>query len=455
MRARRQLFLAVAIQLRPHQITHAQKLASILAQRATAHDGSDCGTGKTYVAAALAGWLNRPPLVICPLSVVPAWRGLLGVDGVVINWESCWRRMGEKIKWGKGSFFKFSGQWPLFIFDECHRAQSKTSMQGKLLIAAKRQILESGGKILTLSATAADSPLKMGPLGFCHDLHDLTHFFDWLDRHGCPEVTLGPEEDPARQWKERIFLKSRQEEVMRQLGRELYETRGARMRIAEIPGFPTTQLIVRLLDGADREVQRLSAELEAHYRERTARAEEAESKFARITFARQAMETLKIPSIMDLTADALETSRVAIFTNYTATLDALAEACVKRKWRFALVRGGQSPLERQAAIAAFQADRLDVVLCNLQAGGVGVSLHGPTERTAIICPTYNSVDLRQCFGRVHRDGGRRSRQFLLYFAQTIEQDVAANVERKLDRLDLLNDGDIDPLAARQAEIFTP
>lgn len=444
------------IQLRPYQQPHAAHLLGILNSRLSAFDGSDCGTGKTYAASYLAGELKRKTLVICPLSVVPTWEQILTDAGVpdftVINYERAWRKLGRKVPWGKGSYFEWTDRWPMFIFDEVHRCQSATTMQGKMLIAATRQARLAGGKILDLSATAAATPLKLRAIGFSLGLHNLDNWYSWLDEHGCPELTLGPKEKPEKQWKERVFLKGKQDEVMAKLHHDLYPARGSRLRIADIPGFPTTQIDVRLLDGHDREVQRLSTELKQFYDNRRALAaslekrEDDDSVLARMTYARQAMEIAKVPALLDMIEDALETSRVAVFCNYSKTLDALAEGCAARKWRAGFIRGDQNAFTRKQVIDSFQIDNLDVALVNIQAGGVGVSLHSlrQTPRTSLICPTYKSDDLKQAFGRVRRDGGGPSIQHVVYFRNTVEEEVARSVQRKLANLDTLNDGDLDP-----------
>lgn len=445
--------------LRPFQAPHADRLLAILQDRLTALDGSQCGTGKTFIGAWVAAQLKLKTLVVCPLSVVPTWEAILAQAGAVaftvINWESAWRKLGRKVPWGKGSYFTFTDNWPFFIFDECHRAQSGTTNQGKLLIAATRQAKQTGSRILCLSATAADSPIKLGPLGYALGLHQWSDFRNWLDSHGCPEITLG--RPGERQWVERVFLKPRQTEVMAQLHEDIFQKRGARLRIADIPDFPKTQVGIRLLDGHDREVQRLSAELSAFYLQRSALSKMSEDFLAKMTYARQAFEVAKVPALLDMMEDALETSKVAIFCNYSATLDALGLECGKRKWSFGFIRGEQGAFARQQTISSFQSDNLDVCLANVMAGGVGVSLHSIAKiaRTALICPTFSSVDLMQCLGRVHRDGGGHSMQWLVYFKDTIEERVAKSVQAKIDRLDLLNDGDLDPVVVQGDLILSP
>lgn len=133
---------------------------------------------------------------------------------------------------------------------------------------------------------------------------------------------------------------------------------------------------------------------------------------------------------------------VAIFVNFNETADAL---CEKLKTR-CVIRGGQSDPDREANIAAFQADREPIIIANIRAGGVGVSLHGTPEsrtRLSIISPSDSGQDLKQALGRVWRANGAKSIQRIFFAAGTVEEKVCANVRAKIARIDTINDGDLE------------
>ena len=56
------------------QIFHAKVLMTSLLNHGYAKDGSDTGTGKTFVALYLAKKMGLVPFVLCPKSVVPSWK---------------------------------------------------------------------------------------------------------------------------------------------------------------------------------------------------------------------------------------------------------------------------------------------------------------------------------------------------------------------------------------------
>jgi len=438
--------------LRPYQSDHANALLEILKSRGVAHDGSDCGTGKSYTGAWIAKKTGLETLVICPLSVVVTWRSILadfGVTATVINYESAHRRLGKLKPYGTGSFFAFDRVWPLTIYDECHRVSGETTINSKMMIASKR----AGGRILTLSATAADSVLKLKALGFALGLHALQDYKLWLIRHGAEakpiygrggKQVLQKNGQPATKIE---IGKRANTAAMGEIHNQIFGTgrRGSRMRIVDIPDFPQTQIEVRLLDGCSKEVTRLSEELQQFYAQRNVLAQFTEDELAKLVFWRQAAEVAKIPHFIEMTEDALESSKVALFSNYNRTVDELVADCEKRGWSCGVIRGEQKTSDRQDVITRFQANRIDVVVANIQAGGVGVSLHDPVTkfpRTAIISPCWDAVGLKQAVGRVHRSGGGTSMQYLAYWSTGIEARVASSVKRKISNLDLLNDGEI-------------
>lgn len=430
--------------LRPYQRPHVAQLEAVLAERNVAHDGSDCGTGKTFCAAAILAKLRLEPLVICPFSVVEDWERVLlafNVKATVINYELAWRRLGKLVPWGKGSFFEWTNRWPCVVYDESHRTGGETSNQSKMLIASVRQ----KSKILSLSATAAHSPMKLKALGYALGLHSLTNFRDWTLSYGY--VTRDVELKNGHKFKKLSISKENNAKAMELLNEQIFGhgARGARMRKEEIPDFPKTTIDIRLLRQPADAIAKLSDELRAFYAERNLKAALTADDLGKQVFLRQALEIAKLPDLLDMIEDALESSRVCVFVNFTKTIMELAKAVTQRGWSHGMIKGDMDPDIRARGIVDFRANRTAVMLCNIQAGGVGVSLHDPVTqvpRTSLICPTYNAVDLKQVLGRVQRTDGGFSTQYLVYFAGTHEERVARSVQRKMSNIDLLNDGDI-------------
>lgn len=439
------------LELREFQLQHAPRLLAVVQAKRAVFDGSDPGTGKTYTAAWVAQQLGVETLVIAPLSVVAVWQNVLreaGVNATVTNYEKAHRHFGDVKPWGTGSFFQFSKPWPLVIFDECHRVAGDTTINSKMAIAAKRQC----GRVMLLSATAVTTVMKMKATGFILGIHNLANYRSWLFDQGVREIEFKLKN--GRRVKKLDISRERDAAAMSKLHADIFGAgnRGSRMRIADIPNFPQTTIEVRLLADTPAAVSRLSDELQAFYRQRNMAGVLSEDELAKIVFFRQASETAKIPHAIDMIEDALLTSRVAVFCNFNATADALLAEAKKRGWTTGSVRGGQNAQDRFNTVAAYQRNETDLLVANLAAGGVALSLHDEVTklpRTLIIFPSWRAEDLKQAFGRGRRDGGGFSRCIVVYWDHGIERGVARAVERKTANLDLLNDGDVtgesDPL----------
>jgi hypothetical protein len=461
----------VSLVLRDYQQPHFARLLTYLIQYGFAHDGSDTGTGKMYVGAALVQALGLEGLVICPLSIVPAWEetlnGFGAVNTTVMNYESAWRKLGAKKVWGSGSYFEFHRKYPIIVFDEAHRTGGETTISSKMLIAAKR----AGSMILTQSATIAETPLRMKAFGFAAGLHKLNDQQDgwirFLLRHQCKPGTFGG-------W---TFSAKTHPEILPQIQEEIYCCqRGSRLRKKDIPNFPKMTTEVRFLGNPDKQLVRLGEELLAYYNERSVRAgtfaQRADAKheaavkaaealgidppergpsgeeLARMMMIRQQLETAKVPLIIDMIEDAMEDSKIAVFCNFNETIEALIKAASLRKWKHGVIRGvrkGSGDGVREETKKAFQRNELDVVFVNIEAGGVGLSLHDPVTqvpRTQIICPTFSGTALKQVLGRSTRLEGGFCRNIMVYFEGTFESVIARIVRGKLDNLDLLNDAEL-------------
>ena len=144
-----------------------------------------------------------------------------------------------------------------------------------------------------------------------------------------------------------------------------------------------------------------------------------------------------------------------VFVSFRETLEALAQQL--RRSDISIIRGGQSQTERDEQIDLFQSNKHRVCLCMIQAGGVGVSLHDTTgthPRVSLLTPAYNATELKQALGRIHRAGGKTPvLQKIVFVAGTIEESACRAVKKKLENIQLLNDGDLGAGIMEQGELL--
>jgi superfamily II DNA or RNA helicase len=161
------------------------------------------------------------------------------------------------------------------------------------------------------------------------------------------------------------------------------------------------------------------------------------------------VELLKIPIFLELAKDALaEGNSVAIFVNFTATLNAIVDR-MEFALPVSLVRGAQTEEARKESVSRFQSNDTKVMICMIQAGGVGLSLHdlhGGHPRVSIISPSFSAVELRQTLGRIHRAGSLSPAvQKIVFVRGTVEMNVCRSIKSKLNNLDLINDDELNPI----------
>lgn len=425
--------------LRPYQIPHAASLLRSLCAYRSAIDCSDPRTGKTYSALAVARALSVVPLVFCPKVAMPGWRKAardLGTDVEVVNYEKARGKnspYGEEVPWGSGSFWRWKYTLEFAIFDEVHRCGGSTTKNSKMLIAARRQF----GKVLMLSATLADSPEQLKAVGFALGLFTLKTFRFWLMKHGCVPGIFGGFTFTDDPWE--------RDAALLKINKAIFPAHGSRIKKSDIPGFPRSEVTVKLLPPEDKALK-LATELKALFDAKTREADASEHHLTKITKLRQSLELLKVPDLVELAEHyAASGAKIAIFVNYRQTIVELQKYLAKafKCERIPVIDGeNNDETYRDTVRHRFQNDEFPVLLLNSAAGGEGISLHhygGTTERVQLISPTYSVKVYKQVLGRPQAVGAAFSQSLLLAFEGTIEQDVAEDALSKQQNLGLVND----------------
>jgi superfamily II DNA or RNA helicase len=437
------------------QIEHTENLIHILNKNTTALDASETGTGKTYCAIAACAALNMRPIIICPKSIIYNWKRVCKIFGVkpiiIVNYESirsgkCYNEDDERQVCPYLMYIPKKGstemyyEWQLdkikekviFIFDEVHKCSSVATLNGKLLYYTK--LTEKN--ILILSATIADHPEKFKLFFYILNFIDPQHVKE-------KQMTFNQYMMYMHSWIMRDAKPMYRIYVM------LYPDRATRMRIEALgKEFPETQITaIPYSMGKDREL-----EIERAYKEiadslddlRKKETKERGNILVKIMRAHQKIELLKVPTFVELTNDYIENGySVVIFVNFTDSLKKLSKLLMTD----CLIYGDQTGEDREKNIQNFQNNRARVIICNLKAGSLGVSLHdldGKHPRVSIISPTWSSIDLTQALGRIHRASGKsKSLQRIIYAANTIEEKIADKLQKKLKDMNDLNNGDLD------------
>lgn len=424
------------------QEPEARHLVSTLRRRNVALEASDTGTGKTFIAARVCKDLGARPLVVAPKSVLTPWRETLSLFGVepldVLNIE---KLKTGRLEWlEKRNRGKTMADWrwhlprnSMIVWDEIHNAGGRDSQNGRLLALLKAYSVP----VLGLSATLADSPLRLRAFGYLCGFHDYRGFDAWCRGMGCyaSPFARGKMEFPKGRARMRHLAK---------LHGMLFPEYGGRLRIADLPDFPECLLQA---DGYDLDTHAAIQEAYHEYEDALHDTDPAMTPLVLMNRLRENVELLKVPLFEELALELLAEGRsVAMFYSYRAPAEALLDRLERATGtRPGFIYGGQA--DRDETVARFQADENPLLVAMIQAGGQSISLHdlhGNRPRVSLINPPFSVVQLRQALGRIWRAGAKsKAVQKIVFAAGTVEDKACAAIRRKLENLDLVNDGDLN------------
>lgn len=425
------------------QQPEADHLVEVLQRSSIALEASDTGVGKTYIASQVMKTLGKRPLVLCPKSVITTWRETLALFEV----EPLGIYNIEKLKTGKTPWLLKKNRGKLFsdwtwklpkdaavIWDEAHQAGGEASQNSKLFALLKALPIP----VLAVSATIADTPLRLRALGYHMGFHKYMDFYHWCRSFGCYT-------SPFAQGKLEFPKGASRIKHLKKLHANLFPYFGGRLRIEDLEEFPECTLQADEYDLAEsKAIQEAYDELE----DALHNMDNNDPPIVLLQRARENVELLKTPLLEELTANLLDEGKsVVVFFSYRNPAETLLKRLTKKLGKTpGFIYGGQSLAQRDAVIAAFQADLNPVIIVMIQAGGLGISLHdlhGNRPRVSLINPTYSVLHLKQALGRIWRAGAKtKAIQKIIFAAGTVEEQACVAVKRKLGNLNLLNDGDL-------------
>ena len=465
--------------------------ALFLARARGALIADEMGSGKT-VQAVQALRLADPPvlplLVIAPNSMKYTWRAELErwwpelppdrvvvadggaaarrrtlaavaageADVLVINWEAIWRH-SRLAPYGSQALTEEERTpkelnaipWAAVIADEAHRAMSTKTKQTRALWAI------GAGSAVRYRLALTGTPLEKAPDQLWPQLRFIAPA-DWpsrvkfIDRYcaqafspfGLEVIGLKPET---------------QEEFWRVAGARLIR----RPKEAILPGLPPKRRQVRLLDmparqaAAYRQLERsylatlesgadlvaLDPLSQATYLSMLASATGADVTVATDPSGRPTTSltlgepSCKIDALLELVEEAGDVP-LAAFAESRQLLE-LADARLRQAGiPAALFTGGQTPREREAALVAFRAGQVRVLLLTYGAGAEGITL--TTGNVAVFLQrSWSAIKNRQAEDRVHRPGAEVHPEVLLIdllARDTIDERRLDLLGEKLERL---------------------
>lgn len=441
------------------QKDHSRKILDSIYVNGVATDLSQTGTGKTYSAGWTAQQLDDPVVVICPKVVCHTWYKTLKLFNItphlVVNFELLLRGNTPYLKYNLNKFMKTNDWWKtegltlkfpknaLIIVDEAHKCRGQKSLGMHLLTALKNY----GYKVLCLSATQATSVADMKGFGYLTNLHNGKNFKQWCFDHGAVYNEFGTISWDGTQ--------QVAQEGMQRIHNTIFNVQklAGRMKRTDFGNiFPDNRVLPEVFDlGSNTAKVQLAYDLmEAELAALEKRAANySQHVLAAMMKTRRQVELLKVPTMVDWIEDMYDEGiSPVVFVNFTDSVQAIVNKLNTKKYKdkIALFTGLQTYHEKNEFLKEFQADKRRIMIANIDAGNMGVSMHdlnGLYPRHSLLSPTWKAINIIQAIGRIHRAYGLSPCiQRLLYANVPIEEKMCDRLQARVDNLDMLNDGDL-------------
>jgi len=394
--------------LLPHQIEARDFL--LTKKRAILADQPRVGKTLPTAAAALQ---HLPAIIVCPAIAKTVWEAAfqrLGCDDVrVING----RKDAASVGWHKVIIVNYDllpnlilGKAQTLVLDECHRIKGgKRVKRSQAAVALAASVPESGVRVVMSGTPLINHPLELLPsLRVIDRLRDfarpdlrqdgfnyyLGRFAPRIDSYGTRGVANLDE--LHKTLKERMMIRRKRIEVL------TLPNKGRMTHIVEITE-----------EGAEayRRAQRdLFAFIEeAKGRPAAERALRAEA-LVLLNVLRDIAGNGKVPAVAEY-AEALldEGEQVFITASHQSVVNRLASRLSARATVVKIV-GGMTDAAKMRAVDAFQSGEARVLIGNIVAAGVGLTLTSARHHISAELP-WTSADLMQCEDRLSRIGQTR------------------------------------------------
>jgi len=448
-----------------YQESNVVRIINILLLYNVALDGSDTGVGKTYMGAAVCKELKRRPVIMCPKTLIFNWQSILEYFGIeaydIVNYETL--KHGRtyttlKCKSRKKSPFidiidpdpddpyKSIYQWKLpkdaiLIIDESHRCKNPKTDNGKLLMST-RQAINNKIPVLILSATICekftDMRIPFYLFGFIPNTRNFNHYVRTLKNKY-------PNKIKRSNYQRIADYQIARDNAQAMIIFEEIKDYIARIRIRDLGDkFPVNQWCAQqfIAEESDK-ISEAYEEIATHMLE--LKNNPGQNQLAQIQKLKQEIELRKAPIFIEQAQLYLDEGKsVIIFVNYLDTMQVISDELDIR----CQVHGSQTLEERHESINLFQSNQERIIILQIRAGGVGISLHdihGGYPRVTLINYPDSAADLLQALGRAPRAGSKSPVLQRIIFVANVpyERKIMLSINRKLTNISAINDGDLD------------
>jgi hypothetical protein len=434
--------------LLPHQVSHYDRMKASLLANGCAVDTSLMGSGKTYVACALAAQLRLSLTIFCPKSVAPVWENvapIFGIDNIVIQTYAFlrkdnryFRRVPDSSPLITDEFHQRMQQGTLLIFDESQALKNKScQFIGARCLTRAIQTLGGRSRLLFLTATPIDKEEQVAH--FCQLLGIIQN--DRLARQDIQEgyvfegiqdllnycQQIAPRED-WRQIRSNINNINKHRQMLK-----LFTTY-IKPRLCFAMSAPQIDSPLDIKNG----YYEISGEGNTHLAEGLHQLTQAirsrlltnptdnEIDWGGVSRALQKIEFAKVEILVRLSHEILRQpgTKVVCMLSYTEPLAMTFGAL--SQYQPLKLNGKTSSDQRKEIVRLFQTSPTHrVLVANLSVAALGLSLHdttGQSPRTLLVIPNYYVMNLHQATRRIYREGTKSPATVRFIYAKSHIQE---------------------------------
>jgi hypothetical protein len=417
-----------------YQELHLYNLVHALNNNRVVLDGSDTGTGKTYVAIALCKHFNLRPLIIAPTIILSYWKNictLFEVEPLLITSYEKIKRKNKINEYYETKFVnnKYQIIWKLpldtiVLFDEVHKCGNRGTINYNILLSTKKL----KNKILLISGTIADCAKSFCIYGYMLDLYKSVQ-----SGHG---------------WIRARILEDQLAVGITESGihKAIFSNKGSKMCIKHIKDeFPENQIYAECYTIAKQyidDVNNIFNSIIIRNNTISVNKKNSTNFFGDLVHMRMKLEKIKLNIISELAINYVENGyNIVIFVNFDNSVDEL----MTRLNTNCIIRGNQTNEEREKNINNFQTNSENIIICNIKSGAECISLHdiNGRPRVSLISPSFSSLELKQALGRIYRIGTLSpALQRIIYCANTCEEVICNKLNEKLKFSGAIYDEDL-------------
>jgi len=435
--------------------------------------GDEMGLGKTVQAIiAIQAARAFPALVIVPASLRRNWgrefakwlpvstqvvvepgkglprpaAGTSGPDVVIMSYEAATSH--------KAALVAPRTPWKALVLDECQYAKNPKSLRSKTIHAIAQRALTPNALVLLLSGTAImNRPVEL--------ISQLQVFDPSMSSFGSAwKFTMRYCDPKQSRWGWDTTGAANLDELNKVLRQNWMVRRLKKAVLKDLPD-KTRNVVMLELEGEEAAIYQEAERDAIAYllkRREELTGEEADWKarmraeagkaFTIIEGLKQASADAKFPLAVEWIDEFLESTerKLVIFVSHRRIAKALIE-----KYGAVYITGDAGPAARQAAIDSFQEDpNTRVIVCSLQAGGVGITLTAASDVLTLELGWTDAAH-QQAEDRCHRIG-QKSGVIATYLlaAGSVDERIWGILQRKRDiatqaldgNVALVNDGSV-------------